>query len=72
MKFQVNEGPLDRLIRIVVGGAALGVAAVATPPLFYGALVVALIGLATGITGFCLTYALLGISTLPKSAEGVG
>ena len=75
MKFQVNEGPIDRLIRILVGVGLFTVAAtgVVTPPVLYGVLLVGTIGLVTGITGFCLPYVLLGISTLPKSArEGAG
>ncbi len=68
MKLQVNEGPVDRLVRIVLGVVLLNVAAVATGPLFYVALVVGLIGLVTGLSGFCLPYALLGMSTLPKHA----
>jgi hypothetical protein len=66
MKFQVNEGPLDRLIRIAIGIVALNVAAVATGPLFWVALVVGLIGTITGLTGYCPTYVLFGINTLPK------
>ena len=69
MKLQVNEGPLDRLVRIVLGVVLLSVAAVATGPLFYVALVVGLVGLATGLSGFCPTYVLLGTSTLPKRAD---
>jgi len=63
---KVNESPTDRLIRIVVGMIALNVAAVATGPLFFAALVVGLAGLVTGITGYCPTYVLLGVDTLPK------
>ncbi len=70
MEFQVNEGPLDRMIRFVVGVVALNVAAVATGPLFFFALTVGLIGLATGLTGFCPNYVLFGIDTLPKDAKG--
>jgi hypothetical protein len=66
MKFQVNEGPLDRLIRIAIGIVALNVAAVATGPLFWVALVVGLLGTVTGVTGFCPTYVPFGINTLPK------
>jgi len=71
MKFQVNEGPIDRLIRILVGVGLFTIAAtdLATPPVLYGVLLVGTIGLVTGITGFCPTYVLLGISTLPKSAD---
>ncbi len=70
MEFQVNEGPLDRMIRFVVGVVGLNVAAVATGPLFFVALVIGLIGLFTGLTGFCLPYAILGFDTLPKDAKG--
>jgi hypothetical protein len=66
MKFQVNEGPIDRVIRLVLGTVLFSVAAVATGPLFYVALVVGLIGVVTGLTGFCPTYLLFGISTLPR------
>ena len=70
MKFQVNEGPIDRLIRILVGVGLVTVAAagLVTPPVLYGALLLGTIGLVTGITGFCPTYVLLGISTVPKKA----
>jgi fatty acid desaturase len=66
MKFQVNEGSLDRFIRIAIGIVALNVAAVATGPLFWGALVVGLLGTVTGLTGFCPTYLPFGIDTRPK------
>lgn len=72
MKFQVNEGPADRLVRIVLAVALLYVAAVATGPLVYGALIVGLVAVVTGLTGFCPTYTLFGISTLPKGARGAG
>lgn len=72
MKFlKVNEGPTDRIIRIAVGIIALAVAAVASGPLFFVALAVGLIGLVTGVTGFCLPYVLLGIDTLPKESRDV-
>ena len=70
MKFQVNEGPIDRLIRILVGVGLFTVAAagVVAPPVLYGVLLVGTIALVTGITGFCPTYVLLGISTVPTKA----
>ncbi len=70
MKFQVNEGPLDRVIRLVVGVVALNVAAVTSGPLFFVALVIGLIGVFTGLTGFCLPYAIFGFDTLPKDVKG--
>jgi hypothetical protein len=74
MKFQVNEGPIDRLIRILVGVGLFMVAAagLVTPPVLYGVLLLGTIGLVTGITGFCPTYVLLGISTVPKKAADGG
>jgi hypothetical protein len=70
MMFQVNEGPIDRLIRILVGVGLFTVAAagLVTPPVLYGVLLLGTIGLVTGITGFCPTYVLLEISTVPKKA----
>lgn len=69
MKFQVNEGPLDRAIRILVGLGVFtaAVTGMVTPPVLYGALLVGTVALITGVTGFCPTYVLLGISTLPRS-----
>jgi hypothetical protein len=57
---KVNEGALDRGIRIVVGLAILSLVVVGphTPWGYLG-----LIPLATGILGFCPAYALVGIST---------
>lgn len=68
MKFQVNEGPIDRLLRFVLGLGLFAVAAagLVVAPLLYVVLLVATIGLVTGVTGFCPTYVLLGITTLPK------
>jgi hypothetical protein len=71
MKFQVNEGPIDRLIRVALGVVLFAVAAsgLVTAPVLYGVLLVGTIGLVTGVTGFCPTYVLLGISTIPKNAR---
>jgi hypothetical protein len=68
MKLPVNEGPIDRLVRVVLGVGLFGVAAagLVAAPLLYVVLIVATIGLVTGVTGFCPTYVLLGITTLPK------
>lgn len=70
MNFQVNEGPLDRLARIVLGLGLFAAAAAGlfAAPVLYVALLFGTIGLVTGLTGFCPTYSLFGISTLPKSA----
>ncbi len=72
--FKRNEGVVDRLVRAVIGivftpiglfvlgglqGKVAGIVFV----------VIGGIGLVTAITGFCLPYALFGISTLEKEKE---
>ncbi len=68
MKLQVNEGPLDRLIRLVAGVTLFAIAASGAvgAPVLYGVLLVGTIALFTGATGFCLAYVPFGISTVPK------
>jgi hypothetical protein len=65
MKIQINESPLDRGIRIVLGVAllALGVAGVVAAPVVYVTTVIAAVALVTGIAGFCPLYAILRLST---------
>jgi len=65
MKFEINEAPLDRIIRIVAGIALAGVAlaGAVSAPWLYVVWVVAAIALITGIVGFCPLYALLRIGT---------
>ncbi len=58
-----NEGTLDRLLRIVIGIVLLGLWAGMDVPYETGLLIVGLIALVTGLTGFCAIYKLLGIST---------
>jgi hypothetical protein len=65
MKLQINESPIDRAVRIVVGLAlvAVGVAGVAVAPLVYVTSAVAAVLLVTGVVGFCPLYAILRLST---------
>ncbi|ADT84388.1 MULTISPECIES: YgaP family membrane protein [Thermococcus] len=58
-----NEGTLDRLLRIVIGIVLLGIWAGMNVPYETVLLIVGLIALVTGLTGFCAIYKLLGIST---------
>jgi len=69
MKFEINEAPIDRVIRIVLGIALAAVAlgGAVTAPLLYAVWVVAAIALVTGIVGFCPLYALLRVSTKSKA-----
>ncbi|WP_457754237.1 YgaP family membrane protein [Thermococcus sp.] len=58
-----NEGTLDRILRIVIGIVLLGVWASMNVPYKTVLLIVGLIALVTGLTGFCAIYKLLGINT---------
>jgi hypothetical protein len=65
MKLTINESPLDRILRIVLGLAlgGLAIAGVVTAPIVYAVWLVAALLLVTGIVGFCPLYALLHVST---------
>jgi energy-converting hydrogenase Eha subunit H len=67
MKLHLNESPIDRAIRIVLGLALAGVAIAGwlTAPILYVDLAVAALALVTGVVGFCPLYALLRIGTAP-------
>ena len=62
----VNTGRTDRAIRFVIGVVLLGLYGAADPPLKYLTLL-GLIPLATGLSGFCPLYRLLGVSTCRTS-----
>lgn len=59
---RVNEGTLDRVLRVVAGAGILSLAFIGpqTPWGYLG-----LIPLITGLVGYCPAYALLGVSTCP-------
>ncbi len=65
----VNEGTLDRGIRIVAGVVLIALALVGpkTPWGFIG-----ILPLLTGLVGFCPTYRLLGVNTCgtPRAPQG--
>jgi len=67
MKLQVNEGPVDRVARVAAGIALLALAllGVIASPLSWIAGALGAILVATGASGFCPIYAILGISTCP-------
>lgn len=60
-QFAVNEGPMDRAVRIALGLALLAIMFVG-PQSLWG--VVGVVPLATGIVGYCPIYAILGFSTV--------
>lgn len=60
----INEGTLDRIIRVIVGLAIISLVFMGpkTPWAWFG-----LVPLLTGLIGFCPAYALFGIRTCPAS-----
>jgi len=65
-----NEATWDRLLRVVVGVAIIAAftfGIVGADLVGYIILLIGLIGIFTGISGHCLVYTLLGISTLGKA-----
>ena len=62
---KVNESSTDRIIRAVAGVVLLAIAlfAVTNTTLKVILIILAAVALITALTGFCLIYRLLGIST---------
>lgn len=63
---KVNEGAIDRAVRILLGLALISLVYVG-PKTPWGW--VGILPLATGIVGFCGLYALLGINTCPMKRK---
>jgi Inner membrane protein YgaP-like, transmembrane domain len=61
----VNEGGVDRAVRVVIGIVLLSLTVVG-PKTWWG--LIGILPLATGLMGSCLLYSLLGIDTRPKSS----
>jgi hypothetical protein len=61
-----NEGTIDRILRVVVGGVILSLAFVGpqTPWGYLG-----LVPLVTGLIGYCPVYAVFGLRTCPVKAN---
>ena len=68
MKLQTNVGPIDRIIRVVLGIGLAGIALAGSisAPLVVVVWALAAIALVTGAVGFCPLYHLFGISTAGK------
>ncbi|MFA6958798.1 MAG: DUF2892 domain-containing protein [Thermoanaerobaculia bacterium] len=58
----LNEGTIDRALRVIVGLAALSLTVVG-PRTMWG--LIGLVPLVTGVLGSCPLYTLLGLSTCP-------
>ena len=69
---RVNEGTLDRSLRITVGAVMLylGLGGVVTGAAGTVLSVLAVLPLLTGLFGWCPLYALLGIRTTGRNARG--
>ena len=63
---KINEGTIDRALRVIVGLVLVGLAATGTVGV-WGWIGVA--PLLTGIIGFCPGYAILGMSTCPMQKK---
>ena len=60
--FIANEGSVDRVVRVILGLVLLSLVFVG-PKTLWG--LVGLVPLFTGLSGVCLIYRVLGISTCP-------
>ncbi len=60
--FAVNEGPVDRVLRVLIGIALLSLV-FAGPKTWWG--LFGIVPLITGLAGTCPLYTLLGIRTCP-------
>jgi len=60
---RVNEGVIDRIVRIVFGAAVLSLAFFGprTPYAYIG-----LVPLITGLVGYCPLYALMGVNSCKR------
>ena len=62
-----NVGPIDRIVRIIIGAALIG------GGLFRGMWLAVIIGslvLVTGLLGWCGMYTVLGMNTCPTAKPG--
>ena len=63
----MNEHPIDRGVRIVLGLGLLGLLAVGPVPGWGLAGLIGLVPLLTGALGSCPLYTLIGFSTAPRA-----
>jgi hypothetical protein len=66
---KINEGSIDRAVRLVVAGVLIGIGlGVVRGPGGIAMAVIGVIPLLTGLSGFCPLYTLLGIDTSRQSS----
>jgi hypothetical protein len=61
-QMKINQAGWDRTLRIVIGLVAISLVFIG-PKTMWGLL--GIIPLATGVTGSCLLYSVMGVSTCP-------
>jgi len=67
---KVNEGSLDRLVRLLAAGVLIGIGlGVVRGPGGIAMAAVGVIPLLTGVTGFCPLYTVFGIDTSRRSSS---
>ncbi|HPF25647.1 MAG TPA: DUF2892 domain-containing protein [Steroidobacteraceae bacterium] len=65
---KINEGTVDRTLRVVVGLAVLALFFVIEGPNRYWALI-GIVPVLTGLMGYCPVYALFGLNTCPLKGQ---
>jgi len=63
---QVNEGTIDRAVRVIAGISLVALAATGTVGAWGW---IGVVPLATGLIGWCPAYTLLGFSTCPIKSK---
>jgi len=63
---KINEGTIDRALRVVVGLVLMGLAATGTVGVWGW---IGIVPLLTGVIGFCPGYAIFGMSTCPMQKK---
>jgi hypothetical protein len=62
IKMKINEGTIDRALRVIAGLVLIGLAATGTVGVWGW---IGVLPLVTGIVGFCPAYAIFGMNTCP-------
>ncbi|TGM03594.1 DUF2892 domain-containing protein [Leptospira barantonii] len=60
---QINEGNIDRILRVVAGIGLIGFGSMTQGLLGTGMIVLGFIPLGTGLLGWCPLYSVFGINT---------
>ena len=63
---KINEGGIDRIVRIVAGLVLIGLAYTGTVGMWG---YIGVVPLATGLIGWCPAYTMLGMNTCPMTSK---